>query len=333
MDERRRAGTDGGTACGECGADIGGDASFCPECGAAVGGTLAEYCQACGGRFDPDDRFCSDCGAARNPEKTVASTDATDGTVASTEDAEATDEEMTQFRARVQAHLGEGWELEHDYGDSVVLVDRSWGHPLAHVALLLVTGGFGNLIYAWYSYKHGAKRRRLSADEAPAAPAPVEPIEDDAGEGDDGLGRALLGVFLLLLGVLFVVSNPLDPTGWAFGLVTLAGGAYVFPPLRRRLARRHAVTKTGTVRTTDEAIVDAPETPCVVCGRPVDRGIRRAFREEIALAGVPIATTRDGENHYCDSCAMVDPGLDTSGLSVGERGSTTAESTTGTETA
>jgi len=320
--------SDGGTACGECEADVGGAASFCPECGAPLGETLAEYCQACGGRFAPDDRFCSDCGAARNPEKTAAS--AHDPASPDEDDAEGADEEMEQFRARVQSYLGEGWELEHDYGDSVVLVDRSWGHPLAHVALLLLTGGFGNIIYAWYTYKEGAERRRLSADEAPADPAPVVAV-DEGDEEYGGTGRTLLGVFLLLLGLLFVVSDPLDPGNWLFGLVVLAGGAYLFPPLRRRLARRHPATKTGKVRTTDESIVSAPETPCVVCGRPVEHGIRRIFKEEIALAGVPLVTTRDGENHYCDSCAMVDPELDTSGLSVGERESTSTESVTETE--
>jgi len=328
--------TDGGTACGECGADIGEEASFCPECGVPVGERLVEYCRSCGGRFHPDDRFCSDCGAVRDPEETAATDedDATDRTGA--DDAEATDEEMSQFRARVRGHLDEGWELEHDYGDSVVLVDRSWGNPIAHVALLLVTGGFGNLVYAWYTYKHAAKRRRLSADGAPAAPTPVESIEGDSDEEYGGLGRGLLGLFLLLLGVLFVVSDPVDLTAWVLGLAFLAAGAYVFPPLRRRLTRRHPVTKTGKVRTTDETIVSAPETPCVVCGRPVENGIRRTFREELALAGFPIATTRDGENHYCDSCAMVDPDLDTSGLSVGSSESVSAESSaetaTGTET-
>jgi hypothetical protein len=218
--------SDGGTACGECEADVGGAASFCPECGAPLGETLAEYCQACGGRFAPDDRFCSDCGAARNPEKTAAS--AHDSASPDEDDAEGADEEMEQFRARVQSYLGEGWELEHDYGDSVVLVDRSWGHPLAHVALLLLTGGFGNIIYAWYTYKEGAERRRLSADEAPADPAPVVAV-DEGDEEYGGTGRTLLGVFLLLLGLLFVVSDPLDPGNWLFGLVVLAGGRVPVP--------------------------------------------------------------------------------------------------------
>lgn len=319
--------TDGGAACGECGADVPGDASFCPECGAALGETLAEYCQSCGGRFAPDDRFCSDCGAVRNPDTEHDSRG--DPSDEGEDEAEQTDEEMEQFRARVQGYLGEGWELEHDYGDSVVLVDRSWGNPVVHVALLLATGGFGNIIYAWYKYKEGANRRRLSADEAPAAPAPVEPIEDDE---SPSTGKVLGGLFLVLLGLLFVLSDPLDFTNWLFGLVLLAGGLYVFPPTRRRLARRHPVTKTGKVRTTDESIVNAPETPCVVCGRPVEHGIRRTFTEELAVAGVPIATTRDGENHYCDSCAMVDPELDTSGLSVGQGASESAEPVTETET-
>jgi predicted nucleic acid-binding Zn ribbon protein len=321
----RPAVPDGGeAACGECGASLGEDVSFCPECGAAVGGTLAEYCRVCGGRFDPDDRFCSDCGTVRNPDETDASTAGDAGD----DEAEHTEEDIEAFRSRVQAYLAEGWKLEHDYGDSVVLVDRGWGNLLVHVILLLFTGGIGNLVYAWYSYKAGAERRRLSADENPAEPAPAEAIDgDDTG----GTGRILGGALLLFLGMLFIISDPLDLGNWLFGLALLAGGLYVFPPTRRRIDRRHPATRFGKVRTTDESIVSAPGTPCVVCGRPVENGIRRTFREEIAVAGVPVVTTRDGENHYCEACSMVDPGMDTSGLSVGASGSTTVESTTGTE--
>jgi len=324
MDGCRRTATDGGTACGECGATLGTDTNFCPECGAAVGETLAEYCRVCGERFDPDDRFCSDCGTVRNPDETDASTAG-----GGTDDAENAGENIESFRARVQAYLAEGWELEHDYGDSVVLVDRGWGNLLVHVVLLLFTGGFGNLAYAWYSYKPGAERRRLSADETPAEPAPVEAIDgDDTG----GTGRILGGVALLFLGLFFVVSDPLSFWSWVLGLATLAGGLYVFPPTRRRIDRRHPATRFGKGRTTDGSIVSAPGTPCVVCGRPVENGIRRTYREEIAAAGVPVVTTRDGENHYCEAYSMVDPGLDTSGLSVGASGSQSVESVADTET-
>jgi predicted nucleic acid-binding Zn ribbon protein len=322
--------SDGGVQhCGECGEQLEGNANFCPECGAAVGETLAEYCRSCGGQFDPDDRFCSDCDAVRNPDATDAKPD---------EEDEYTEEEMWKFRTRVQAHLTEDWELEEDYGDKVVLVNPSTGHPLAHLALFLFTAGIGNFFYAWYSYKYNTERIVLSAEEGsaeetPVGEAPVEPVSiDSVAEEDTGIERMVGGVFLVLLGVLMIASSPLTARSWLFGLVALAAGLYVFPPARRRLARRYPVTKNGKVRTTDETIVSAPETPCVVCGRPVEDGIKRTFREELAVAGVPIATTRGGENHYCDACAMVDPELDTSGLSVGQTETPSIESTLETET-
>jgi len=319
MGERGRDTTSVET-CSGCGATVT-DAEFCQECGAPLDATLAEECGDCGERFHPDDRFCSTCGALRNPDRQDSPS----------EDDEEADEEMEQFRSRIQAHLATGWELEHDYGDSVVLVDRSWGNPLAHVALLLLTGGIGNILYGWYNYAYSADHKRLSADETPADPQPVETLDTDTDEDYGGWGRAIGGVFLLLLGFLFVVSDPLDLTNWVFGIVTLASGVFVFPPSRRRLANRHATMKVGQVRTTNEKIVSAPQTPCVVCGRPVERGIRRTFREEVALVGIPLFRTKDGENHYCDSCAMVDPELDTSGLSIEQSGSVDGRSGSGEE--
>ena len=39
---------------------------------------------------------------------------------------------------------------------------------------------------------------------------------------------------------------------WVFGVPILLGGLYLFPPTRRRIERRHPVTRFGTVQSTDE---------------------------------------------------------------------------------
>ena len=297
----RPAVPDGGeAACGECGASLGEDVSFCPECGAAVGGTLAEYCRVCGGRFDPDDRFCSDCGTVRNPDETDASTAGDAGD----DEAEHTEEDIEAFRSRVQAYLAEGWKLEHDYGDSVVLVDRGIGSIAVHVVLLFLTGGLGNLLYGYHCYRNRADRLHLSAGEDTPAHAHPDSLDDS---DSTSTGRVVFGALLALGGLAMLVSNPLDLSDWIIGVPVLLGGLYLFPPTRRRIERRHPVTRFGSVRSTDETVVQSPDKPCVACSRAIDTGIRRTYREEKAVAGIPILTVRDGENHYCESCSYLGP--------------------------
>jgi len=295
--------------CRECGSVFQGGVNFCPDCGSAIEDALAAYCRVCGEAFEPDDRFCSDCGAVRNPSaegrdargSDVPGTPTADG---SEDDPAGSKEEMAEFRRRVQSYLAEDWDIEHDYGDSVVLVDRGIGSIAVHVVLLFLTGGLGNLLYGYHCYRNRADRLHLSAGEDTPAHAHPDSLDDS---DSTSTGRVVFGALLALGGLAMLVSNPLDLSDWIIGVPVLLGGLYLFPPTRRRIERRHPVTRFGSVRSTDETVVQSPDKPCVACGRAIDTGIRRTYREEKAVAGIPILTVRDGENHYCESCSYLGP--------------------------
>ena len=294
--------------CRNCGHVFRGEVNFCPDCGSAIRDALAAHCRVCGSEFDPDDRFCSDCGAVRNPdaEDVDASGTAPSGS-SEPESAPDSEEEMAEFRRRVQSYLAEGWELEHDYGDSAVLVDRDLGSLPAHVLLFMFTGGIGNALYGFHRYKNCAERLQLSAGEerrGGASSSPAHPSNQVTASESTNTTRVVIGVFLALAGLSVLLSLPLDVVGWVIGLPLLVGGLYLFPPVRRRIDRRHSITRFGTVRSTDETVVRAPDRPCVACGRPIDTGVKRTYREETVLAGIPLFTVRDGENHYCESCSV-----------------------------
>lgn len=105
-----------------------------------------------------------------------------------------------------------------------------------------------------------------------------------------------------------------------FALVFVASGVLVNPRLRRRLDRRHSMTRFGRVRTTDRRIVNPDENcsePCVVCGSVVESGMVRRYREEYAVAGLPVFTRSEGHNHYCVECALADSGTSREGEDPG----------------
>lgn len=333
--DRDPAGDGRASQCHECGSVYEGEVNFCPDCGAAIEDALAAYCRVCGDAFDPEDRFCSDCGAARNPGvegADVSGTGSADSGATATDESPATTgpaatdeppaggdsgatgsdtgEELADFRRRVRSYLASGWEIEHDYGDSVVLVDRGLGNIPAHLLLFIFTGGIGNALYAFYSYNNGAERIELSADDVSDGTVSPGSIESPGAKTADGsestsTSRVVLGALLALGGLAMLASGPLEVFSWVFGLPILLGGLYLFPPTRRRIERRHPVTRFGTVRSTDETVVHSPDKPCVACGRPIDTGIRRSYREETVVAGIPILTSQEGENHYCETCSAL----------------------------
>ena len=93
------------------------------------------------------------------------------------------------------------------------------------------------------------------------------------------------------------------------GLVTVALGLFVNPRFRRRLDRRHGRSTFGWVRSVDRRVVRPAEgclERCVDCGDRVEKGLVRRYREEYALAGLPVYTRSEGYNHYCLECAMAD---------------------------
>ncbi|ELY53564.1 hypothetical protein C491_21786 [Natronococcus amylolyticus DSM 10524] len=93
------------------------------------------------------------------------------------------------------------------------------------------------------------------------------------------------------------------------GLVTVALGLFVNPRFRRRLDRRHGRSTFGWVRSVDQRVVRPEENcleRCVDCGDRVEKGLVRRYREEYALAGLPVYTRSEGYNHYCLECATTE---------------------------
>ena len=302
-------------ACPSCGEAVPAGASFCPDCGADLDdAAVPAYCAECGEAFDDDDRFCSNCGASRStdgPPETASDrwTDAaerSDGPDASpSRSASSPRESARAFRRRVQDHLDAGWDVERDDGDRVVLVDRGIGSVGVHILLFIFTSGIGNLLYGWWHYSKLAERRRLvRGDETSArTPSSVE-----TGGTVETVSAYLLSALLLLIGGLigFMAATSSSPPAALIGIAFAGLGLGVAPPVRRRLDRRHGITKFGRQKTVDHRIVRPPESvdePCVVCGEAFDRGLVRRRRDETVVAGVPVRTHSIRFNHYCPDCA------------------------------
>lgn len=156
--------------------------------------------------------------------------------------------------------------------------------------------------------------------------------------GDDSVGQAVsntllttAGVIALLFGGLMAVSSAyqLLVTGPRPALLPIVAVAVVFvsiglvtvAPLRERLQDRHGVGTTGRVRTVDRRTVKNADERCTSCGRRVDRGVVRRYRDEFVVAGFPL--TRDhGYNYYCLDCRSGSPDGDESDAPEREREST-----------
>ncbi|RRJ33706.1 hypothetical protein [Halocatena pleomorpha] len=89
----------------------------------------------------------------------------------------------------------------------------------------------------------------------------------------------------------------------------IAFGVFVNPQFRRRLNRRHSLTRFGEVQSVDRRVLSPNEGRselCIECDTQMTRGVIRRYREEFAVAGVPVYTRSDGTNHYCPDCATAD---------------------------
>ena len=308
--------------CSQCGSSLSPDDAFCSQCGAAVGETAATDAEAGGSTAGATGS------AGRGTGSTARRTGAAGGPTAG--------RSRSGFQRRIEDMTVEGWQLERDYGDRVVMVDRGFGSAVVHAVLLIATWGIGNAVYAWYSYAPGADRVELRDDGtvrdvsgskrrfemnsgagygagADSDAYYTEANGDQDDESDDSLlgdpGSLVTGIVLALVG-LGMLSDAEGVTTVFIGLALLAGALLVLPPVRRRLEQREEITKFGRVRTTDEEVVDAPDAPCTACSRPVGTGVKRTFAEKLFVAGVPVAVDEQGENCYCRSCAQGDPFTD-----------------------
>jgi len=86
----------------------------------------------------------------------------------------------------------------------------------------------------------------------------------------------------------------------------LTFGVAVNPTLRRKIARRHGLSRFGRVSSVDDRVIHSDEDcreRCVACDSRVNAGVERRFREEFVAAGLPVTTLTEGYNHYCLDCA------------------------------
>ncbi|MFC4552732.1 MULTISPECIES: zinc ribbon domain-containing protein [Halorussus] len=263
------------------------------------------FCSQCGDALSPGDAFCSQCGAGVDDDLGRSGSRATAGASAgggaSTRSARSGP--RSDFRRRVEDLTVEGWDVKHDYGDRVVMINRGFGSIPVHLLLLVFTSGVGNVLYAAYRYSPGAERIELREDGTDRySPGRGLDTEWSLSGAIALVASIVLGGFLAFAGLgLMVDSAILLGTAVLFvGVASVAFAAQFVPGFE-------SPTTFGRRRTTDEEVVTAPETPCVACSRPVGTGVKRSFTERRYVAGVPVETVESGENHYCRSCANGDP--------------------------
>ncbi|MFD1515338.1 zinc ribbon domain-containing protein [Halomarina rubra] len=271
--------------------------NFCAHCGAALDATT-NYCPQCGTQCvetTPEERP-----AAARHRGTTTTDRAGDGPASNRE----------QFRRRVDDHLLDGWDVERDSGDRVVLRKREYGSVKVHAVLLVFTGGVGNLLYGWHKYNNEGERRILRADGDDTLSAS---LDRDVPSGHRGsrtgstgsTGSTLVGYVggaLLLLSAMAMFAS-FDVVVMTLGVFFFAAALWAMPATRRRLQNRHPPTTFGRTQSTEETTRVDPDAPCVVCSGAIEEGVERSYREEVVVAGVPLFETASGENNYCRSCA------------------------------
>ncbi|WP_266077732.1 zinc ribbon domain-containing protein [Haladaptatus caseinilyticus] len=260
--------------------------NFCSQCGATLG-SGASFCSQCGTAVEPGSErgFGSDVGSDRMS---------------------GTGRSSTAFRRRIEDLSVEGWDVKHDYGDRVVMINRGFGSIPLHVLLLLFTSGVGNLLYAWYNYSPGADRVELREDGS------EEYMAKDGFSTEWSLRSvasffiaSALGVFTTVFGLLALLTTT-DLAGTAFGVTFFLLGLFSLLLAPQHVPGFESPTTFGTVRSTDERTIFEPTVPCTVCSAPVGTGVKRTFSKKRYVAGIPVETANAGVNHYCRSCARGD---------------------------
>ena len=278
------------------------------------------FCPSCGNSASADHEYCIHCGSDLSALREVAET--SEQTTSQTRERSTSshgrtstgrrDEEadIEAFRKRIRFLVSNGWDIEYDGHDEVVLADRGIGSIWIHIVLVLFTGGIGNLFYAWYHYSANPTRVALRASgqdyEVLDPQSPNAETSAETGQVRTSPGQFAGALVLLALGLIMIVTTGLSfvPSllGLTFGLV----GLYMLPPARRRIRDRHAPTTFGPTETVDKRYVERTDRPCAVCGSRVVDGVVRDYKQEYAVAGVPLYTMENGENYYCEDCQSVD---------------------------
>jgi len=277
-----------------------GSGLFCPNCGNSAS-AAHEYCIHCGHDLSALQAVAGDATATSNPtrERTTATAGRRD------EDAD-----IETFRKRIRFLVSNGWDIEYDGYDEVVLADRGVGSIWIHVLLLMFTGGVGNLFYAWYHYSVDPARVTLRADGRDYEvlhPEHPKTETSEAVQRPKTSPRQFAGsLIFLVLGLIMIVTSELSVVPAAFGLAFVLVGLYVLPPVRRRIRNRHSPTTFGPTESVDKRYVKRTDRPCTVCGSRVVDGVVRDYEREYVFAGVPLYTMENGENYYCQDCQSVD---------------------------
>lgn len=291
-----------------------GSGLFCPNCGNSASADH-EYCIHCGHDLSAlrevaeqttDEREASSGRtASRARERTADSTSrqTADSAGRQTDDIE-------QFRKRIRFLVSNGWDIEYDGHDEVVLADRGLGSIGVHVLLLLFTGGIGNLFYAWYHYSVEPDRVTLRVDGRDYEVLDPQSPKTEATESVDQSGTSPMqfagALIFLVFGLITVVTTGFSLTPSLIGLAFMLVGLYLMPPIRRRIRDRHSPTTVGPTETVDKRYVQQTDRPCAVCGSRVVDGVVRDYKKEYVFAGLPLYTMENGENYYCRDCQSVD---------------------------
>lgn len=149
---------------------------------------------------------------------------------------------------------------------------------------------------------------------------PPKPSKVDIAESIADLMNGIAGWILIVFGIAASLSGvggalqqantaemvaPLVVLG--FGLLLTVAGIFVNPRFRRRIDRRHRLSRFGQVETVENATVSETEygdALCVSCGSGQNDGLVRRYRQEYVVAGVPLWTVSENYNFYCPSCGL-----------------------------
>ncbi|WP_336328289.1 zinc ribbon domain-containing protein [Halovenus sp. HT40] len=271
------------------------------------------FCPNCGNSANPDHEYCIHCGHDLAALREVAETSERTSERATNSGRAATDrqrDDIEAFRRRIRFLVTNGWDIEYDGHDEVVLADRGIGSIWIHIVLLLFTAGIGNLFYAWYHYSINPTRVALRASgqdyEVLDPQNPKAGTSTETGQIRTSIGQFAGALVLLVLGFLMIVTTGLSFVPSLLGLTLGLVGLYMLPPARRRIRDRHAPTTFGPTETVKKRYVQHTDRPCAVCGSRVVDGVVRDYKQVYAVAGVPLYTMENGENYYCEDCQSVD---------------------------
>ena len=119
-----------------------------------------------------------------------------------------------------------------------------------------------------------------------------------------------LGILLLLAGIGSLTSGG-SFVGWIIsvvqGLMYIAIGALLIPPVREKISIEYPVSTFGRVRSVNQEFIQNPKKACDACYDGITTGIARTYQEQFVLFGAPLFTLEQGENNYCRNCANGEP--------------------------